>query len=102
MQNGELVAQFKATVLLMPNGSDRVTSAPLQKLETEKKVGNLSFLQRTSGCNVIPGACQGWRDHRSIGKYMAFVFWSQDNIPQHLSRALAWSGRRNCLITVVA
>lgn len=38
LQNGELVAQFKATVLLMPNGSDRVTSAPLQKLETEKTV----------------------------------------------------------------
>lgn len=33
------VAQFKATVLLMPNGSDRVTTAaPTQKLETDKKV----------------------------------------------------------------
>ena len=42
LQNGELVAQFKATVLLMANGSDRVTSAPLQKLETDKKV--------TTGC----------------------------------------------------
>jgi hypothetical protein len=37
-QNGELVAQFKATVLLMPNGSDRITSAPLQALQSEKKV----------------------------------------------------------------
>ena len=37
-QNGELVAQFKATVLLMPNGSDRVTSAPLQALASEKKI----------------------------------------------------------------
>ena len=45
MQNGELVAQFKATVLLMPNGSDRVTSAPLQKLETEKKVQHTPSLQ---------------------------------------------------------
>jgi curved DNA binding protein len=38
-KTGELVAQFKATVLLMPNGSDRVTNAaPTQKLETDKKV----------------------------------------------------------------
>ena len=33
-----LVAQFKATVLLLPNGSDRVTSAPIQELKSEKKV----------------------------------------------------------------
>ena len=32
------VAQFKATVLLLPNGSDRVTSAPVQPWESEKKV----------------------------------------------------------------
>ena len=37
-QNGELVAQFKATVLLMPNGSDRITTAPLQPLQSEKRV----------------------------------------------------------------
>ena len=35
---GELVAQVKGTVLLMPNGSDRVTSAPEQPVETDKKV----------------------------------------------------------------
>ena len=47
LQNGELVAQFKATVLLMANGSDRVTSAPLQKLETDNKVmpGCLQFFR---------------------------------------------------------
>ena len=39
-QNGEVVAQFKATVLLMPNGSDRITAAPLQKVESDKKVEN--------------------------------------------------------------
>ena len=52
-QNGELVAQFKATVLLMPNGSDRVTSAPLQKVETDKKVKrqrNLPVLQHCIKC----------------------------------------------------
>jgi hypothetical protein len=38
LQAGEFVAQFKATVLLMPNGSDRITSAPMQKLETDKSV----------------------------------------------------------------
>lgn len=37
-QNGEVVAQFKATVLLMPNGSDRITAAPVQKVESDKKV----------------------------------------------------------------
>ena len=35
---GELVAQIKGTVLLMPNGNDRVTSAPEQPVETDKKV----------------------------------------------------------------
>ena len=35
---GERVAQLKTTVLLMPNGSDRITGAPLQAHETEKKV----------------------------------------------------------------
>jgi len=33
-----LVAQFKATVLLMHNGSDRITSAPIQELKSEKTV----------------------------------------------------------------
>lgn len=33
-----MVAQFKATVLLMPNGSDRITAAPLQKVESDKKI----------------------------------------------------------------
>lgn len=37
-KSGELVAQFKTTVLLMPNGSDRITSAPLQELSTDKQV----------------------------------------------------------------
>eukprot|EP00884_Botryococcus_braunii_P010979 jgi/Botrbrau1/19883/Bobra.0059s0004.1 len=37
-KGGELVAQFKATVLLMPNGSDRITNAPLQKVESEKSI----------------------------------------------------------------
>jgi hypothetical protein len=30
--------QIKGTVLLMPNGSDLVTSAPLQTIQTDKKV----------------------------------------------------------------
>lgn len=33
-----LVAHFKTTVLLMPNGSDRITSAPVQELKSEKQV----------------------------------------------------------------
>lgn len=35
---GARVAQFKATVLLLPNGSDRVTGAPHQDAPTDKKV----------------------------------------------------------------
>lgn len=37
-KQGELVAQIKGTVLLMPNGTDRITVAPLQKIESEKSV----------------------------------------------------------------
>jgi methionine aminopeptidase len=40
-----LVAQFKATVLLMPNGSDRITSAPLQELNSDKTVKPCSTLR---------------------------------------------------------
>lgn len=35
---GERVAQLKTTVLLMPNGSDRITQTPLQAFESDKKV----------------------------------------------------------------
>eukprot|EP00798_Chlamydomonas_sp_ICE-L_P009206 gene9206-16346_t len=35
---GELVAQCKGTILLMPNGTDQVTKAPAQVVESEKKV----------------------------------------------------------------
>jgi hypothetical protein len=37
--------QIKGTVLLMPNGSDKVTSAPEQKVETDKKVEDAEVLQ---------------------------------------------------------
>jgi curved DNA binding protein len=37
-KNGDLVAQFKGTFLLMPNGSDRITSAPVQSVESEKSI----------------------------------------------------------------
>lgn len=33
---GDLVAHIKFTVLLMPNGSDRITSNPLQELQPTK------------------------------------------------------------------
>ena len=35
---GARVAQFKATVLLLPNGSDRITGAPVQDAPTDKRV----------------------------------------------------------------
>ncbi|XP_074270713.1 ERBB-3 BINDING PROTEIN 1-like [Silene latifolia] len=37
-KNGEFVAHIKFTVLLMPNGSDRITSHPLQELQPTKTV----------------------------------------------------------------
>lgn len=35
---GDFVAHIKFTVLLMPNGSDRITSHPLQELQPTKMV----------------------------------------------------------------
>lgn len=57
------VAQFKATVLLMPNGSDRVTNAaPTQKLETEKKVGALGHMQAAEcGDRVLSPVARSFR-----------------------------------------
>ena len=44
---GELVAQFKSTVLLMPNGSDQLSSFPIaQQLDTgDKKVTDPEIVQ---------------------------------------------------------
>ncbi|KIZ00762.1 hypothetical protein MNEG_7198 [Monoraphidium neglectum] len=44
-KGGELVAQIKGTVLLMPNGSDKITVAPQQPVETEKKVEDAELLK---------------------------------------------------------
>ncbi|KAG2432330.1 hypothetical protein HYH02_013050 [Chlamydomonas schloesseri] len=41
---GEVVAQIKGTVLLMPNGSSIITSAPRQPVTTEKKVEDKEIL----------------------------------------------------------
>lgn len=35
---GDLVAHIKFTVLLMPNGSDKITSHPLQELQPTKSI----------------------------------------------------------------
>jgi curved DNA binding protein len=45
---GELVAHVKATVLLMPNGSDKVTAAPEQPVETDKAVVDEELLKLLS------------------------------------------------------
>jgi hypothetical protein len=37
---GDYVAHIKFTVLLIPNGSDRVTSHPLPKLQPTKTIDN--------------------------------------------------------------
>lgn len=37
-KEGEVIAHIKGTVLLMPSGSDRITSAPLQQLQSDKTV----------------------------------------------------------------
>lgn len=44
-RNGELVAQVKGTVLLMPKGSDRITVAPQQIVKSEKKVEDAEVLE---------------------------------------------------------
>lgn len=44
-KTGEFIAQMKGTVLLMPNGSDKVTSSPQQPVETEKKLADEELLQ---------------------------------------------------------
>lgn len=43
-KQGEVVAQVKGTVLLMPNGSDLVTKAQVQPAESEKKVEDVEVL----------------------------------------------------------
>ncbi len=48
-QAGELVAQFKATVLLMPNGSDRITAAPLQTLNPGRGVEDAELKKLLAG-----------------------------------------------------
>ncbi|GAX82493.1 hypothetical protein CEUSTIGMA_g9920.t1 [Chlamydomonas eustigma] len=45
---GDLVSQVKGTVLLMPNGSDVVTKAPSQTIETVRKVADVSVLELLS------------------------------------------------------
>ncbi len=52
---GELVAQVKGTVLLMPNGSDLVTKAPAQPVETEKKVRRRRHLLLSSAAMPLLG-----------------------------------------------
>ncbi|KAL4440303.1 hypothetical protein ABPG75_003304 [Micractinium tetrahymenae] len=39
-KEGDQVAHIKGTVLLMPSGSDRITSAPLQQLQSDKSVAD--------------------------------------------------------------
>ncbi|MQM05720.1 hypothetical protein Taro_038530 [Colocasia esculenta] len=39
-KSGDFVAHIKFTVLLMPNGSDKITFHPLQELRTDKTVDN--------------------------------------------------------------
>ncbi|PKU79637.1 ERBB-3 BINDING PROTEIN 1 [Dendrobium catenatum] len=42
---GDLVAHIKFTVLLMPNGSDRITSHPVQQLQPTKGIDNDSEIK---------------------------------------------------------
>jgi len=41
---GELTAQVKGTILLMPSGTDKVTTAPAQPVESDKKVEDKELL----------------------------------------------------------
>ncbi len=44
-KGGELVAQIKGTVLLMPNGSDVITKSPVQAVSSDKKVEDAAILE---------------------------------------------------------
>ena len=37
-RDGKIVAHIKGTVLLMTNGSDRVTTSPLQEYKSDKTI----------------------------------------------------------------
>jgi hypothetical protein len=52
--------QVKATVLLMPNGSDRVTVAPEQPAETDKKVEDAELLKLLNTGGWLGGWVGGW------------------------------------------
>lgn len=44
-RSGELVAQVKGTVLLMANGSDKVTNAPAQPVQSDKKCDDVEVTE---------------------------------------------------------
>ena len=62
---GDLVAHIKFTVLLMPNGSDRITSVPLQPLQSSvtvedpdvKAILNLSYKSKKKSAAKKKGEC---------------------------------------------
>lgn len=57
-----VVLQIKGTVLLMPNGSDLVTSAPVQTIQTDKKVRCLRSCYSAFAQVHMDGQC--WSGHR--------------------------------------
>lgn len=68
-KSGELVAQAKATVLLMPNGADRITVVPSQPLSTEKQVGTPMLT-----CNVDWRQCAAGHGLQQAGAAGLDVF----------------------------
>jgi hypothetical protein len=63
--------QIKATVLLMPSGSDRITSAPLQPLQSDKSVADeevKALLATRWGPTAVNAAAQAhFAHHKHCG-----------------------------------
>lgn len=89
---GEIVAQAKATVLLMPNGSDRITPAQPLNVKSEKQVLLLPYMYSSwisVSCSLIlttTRCIEGRRGCRVRSACRAYV--------PHGSRLHAWLGMR--------
>jgi hypothetical protein len=92
---GDLVAHIKFTVLLMPNGSDRVTSFPVQELTTEtytedpdvKAILALSTKSKKKG---------GGKKKKEKGELHAWVLVPRVLCASQSRPLLAWRGVHSC------
>ena len=100
-KEGGIVAHIKGTVLLMPNGSDRITTAPLQEVQSDKRVeARLTFRFR-AGCSWCHEAKLSWvasvsacvAAARSVASGLSRVLFCDRNTTQCASAALSLGSR---------